>query len=182
MNATMPPLMHAAAAETFKQQLLSAAGDSLASIPMTPATAAAIFSPAASDGLPTPQIKELMSRGHSIAEIAAALNITPHQVIATGINSGLIDPLEITNTDYKRFILTNLIKESLNPAEPAAVRLKATAALTELTQVSEDTKYRVMKADVGAVNQITIVVDAIEQARLKSATRQVAQLAATGSN
>jgi hypothetical protein len=119
-------------------------------------------------GVPAAEIKALFEQGHSIIDIATALQLPPETVLAVGVSTGQIDPLELSNKDFKRFIITGLIKQSVNAIEGASVQLKALQQLKDLTQVTEEVKYRHERVNDDVQARIIVVTEAIAKAREKS--------------
>ena len=132
---------------------------------------------------PSEQIKVLFKQGKTIREIADALGQRPDDVLAIGVSTGQIDPLELETADYKRMILSGLIQQATQATE-ASVKLKALAQLRDIQLVSEEVRYRHERVNDDVKNRIVIVTEAIEKARQKSlaAVEESRQLPETSAN
>lgn len=117
--------------------------------------------------VPSEQIKVLFQQGKTIREIAVALQQRPEDVLAIGVSTGQIDPLELESAEYKRFILSGLIQQATQATE-SSTKLKALQQLRDIQLVSEEVKYRHERVNDDVKNRIVIVTEAIEKARQKS--------------
>lgn len=117
--------------------------------------------------MPSEQIKVLFNQGKTIREIAAALQQRPEDVLSIGVATGQIDPLELDSAEYKRFIISGLIRQAAQATE-ANTQLKALAQLRDIQLVSEEVKYRHERVNDDVKNRIVLVTEAIEKARQKS--------------